>query len=378
LLFTLILPCFADSVEVYLKNYVYDWSGQPIKNATVSLKRLNLSATTDSLGSCIIDKFINANLPVKQPLLRASGIAMPQLKSDGLYFSISGIGLPVKVSLFSLSGKKIGDVCNTWLGSGDYRISPFLKIKSAQAYVLHARIGDQVSTYKLPFISRHSVGFASVQKLDKNSSSQKPLKKALLHTQDSIVVSAANFAPLTRPIDSIVGSHYFSLHAPGASVKYLDVTFSFVEISQVAPSYLTTIWLEDANKNILQTLFACGWLSTDGYRQQSVSLQICPDWLGSDSTRWATQRRTNQAGVDAVTRATPITGSNSLNAALGSIQGAVKCCIETHIESTYNILFSASIDLSADSAEGVGAPTYVPSRFFDPDALSLVKFKLHK
>jgi hypothetical protein len=369
-------PCPAqDSVSVYLKVYAYDWSGIPINGATVTLPRFNISATTDSLGKCTINNRILASLPVMHQAQKPALSAKPVLTSNGLYFSIAGSPQQTLISLFTLSGKRVADIVNANLASGDYRINPFSLFKTSQPYIMRAKIGNQACTFKaIRCGNRSAVRNVSVAKLEKNEQDHAAAKKAV--TYDNIVVSAPNFDPETRALDSIEGAHYFFLHAPGVAAKYLDVRFSFNEILDPLPSRLTSVWLEDANRTRLQTLFVCSWLSEAGYRLTG----ICPQWLGPDSSYWATQRSTNMPLVDAVTHPTPISGKNSINLPLTATQNAVRCCVEMHFSAEYNILFSADLNLQSDSAEAAGTVAYVPSKManVDIDAISEVRFKVHK
>jgi hypothetical protein len=369
-------PCPAqDSVSVYLKVYSYDWSGIPIIGATVTLQKFNISATTDSLGKCSINKRILASLPIihqsEQPALSAK----PELTSNGLCFSIAGSPQQTLISLFTLSGRKVADIVNANLASGDYRINPFSLFKTSQPYIVRARIGNQACMFKaIKCGARSAAGRVTASRLEKNETGHTSSKKAV--TYDNIVVSAPHYVSETRPLDSIEGSHYFFLHASGVTGKYLDVMFTFNEIIDPLPSRLTSVWLEDANRTRVQTLFVCSWLSEAGYRLTG----ICPQWLGPDSSYWATQRSTNMPLVDAVTHPTPISGKNSINLPLTATQNAVRCCIEMHFSAENNILYSADLNLQSDSAEAAGTVTYVPSKMagVDIDALSEVRFKVHK
>jgi hypothetical protein len=269
----------------------------------------------------------------------------------------------------------VADIVNANLASGEYRINPFSLFKTSQPYIVRAKIGNQACTFKaIKCGARSAVRSASAAKLEKNEQHNATAKKAV--TYDNIVVSAPNYVSETRPLDSLDGAHYFFLHASGVTDKHLDVTFSFNEMLDPMPSRLTTVWLEDANKTRLQTLFVCSWLSEAGYRMTG----ICPEWLGPDSSYWSTQRSTNMPLVDAVTHPTPISGKNSINLPLTATQNAVRCCVETHISAEYNILYAADLNLQADSSETAGAVTYVPSKMtgVDIDALSEVRFKVHK
>jgi len=368
-------PCQAgDSVAVFVKGYVFDMNGNPINKATILLQRSGVLATTDSLGTCTIYRQIPVNLPVKYMPLQPLVSRRPVLKSDALVFSVPGSLQQVTISLFSFSGRKITDIVRANLAPGNYRINHILPSKSSQPYILRAQIGDQVTTFKVAMQGVCLVtGSPSVATVDRNPTSAGLSKNAVL--LDNIVASATNYAPETRPLDSTDGAHYFYLRPAGSTAgKHLDITFTFTDLQDPYPSFQTTVWLEDSNKVRLRTMFVCQWLSVEGYRRTG----ICPDWLGPDSTFWANERMTNRPAVDAVTHATPILGKNSINAIVSGVQNRVRCCIETHVDGTTNIMYSAPMDLNLDSLETGGTVTYVPSRTVPVDALSEVAFRLHK
>jgi hypothetical protein len=378
-IFLLILGAFtrsgtcADSIEVFIKGFAFDTNGSPVKNATVSLQKVGLSALTDSLGACTIYKKIPGDIPVLRPALQPSHFVNPILRPDGLYFSVAGPAEQATVGFFSFSGRKIKDIVKANLVPGNYKIT-LSRIASSQPYVLRAQIGCRVFVFKVSLCGiRPAVGSASVARLDNNSMTKALSKRASF--QDNITVAAAGYDSMSRPLDSTDGAHYFYLRRTGSTVgKRLDITFTLNYVKNPFPSYLTAVWLENSSKVRLQTMFVSKWLSVEGYRR----VGICPDLLGPDSTYWATQRTTNAPFVDAVTHATPIQGKNSINTILNGYQNPVRCCIETHVDGETNIMYSASLNPQVDSSFAPGAVTYVPSRRIDIDALDKVTFRLHK
>jgi hypothetical protein len=372
---TFLTPGFCgDSIEIFIKGYVFDINSRPINNALISLQNSGISAQTDSLGSCTIYKKVPAGIRASYKVQQAYLPAIPVLRPDGLYFSVAGSSQSATISFFSLSGRKIKDIAQGDFAPGNYRINPFSLPLSSQPCILRAQIGELTSIFRVAMCGvRPAIGNASIKRLEGKSPTFGLSKRAVF--LDKIVASAANYDPETRPLDSTDGDHYFFLRQAGTTAgKHLDITFSFNEIQDPVPSFLTAMWLEDSNKVRQQTLFVSRWLSDEGYRRTG----ICPDWLGPDSTYWATERTSNTTLVDAVTHATPIKGKNSFNTIIGASQKTVRCCIETHVDGVTNILYSATMNLQQDSAEAVGTVTYVPSRAIDIDALSTVVFKVHK
>jgi hypothetical protein len=365
----------ADSLSVYIKGYVYDENGHPLKDATISLKNFNLSVSTDSLGKCTINRKVLASLPVKLPVQLPASQVKPVLRSDGLHFSIAGSPLQTMVTLFSLSGKKITDILNATLVAGNYKINLFSSVKSSQPCIVFARIGGRTFTFKAILCgSRYLPGSTPAVHLSRIATVSPVSKKAV--TYDSISAAASGFESESRSLDSVEGAHYFFLHTPGSTEKHLDISFTFNELYDPAPSLLTAVWLEDTSKTILKTLYVSSWLSGAGYRMAG----ICPDWVGQDSTFWATQRSTDTQAVDAVTHPTPINGKNSIYTTIGNVQNTVRCCVETHIDGSNNILYSSNVNLQSDTAQATGSVTYVPGPgpAADIDVLSEVRFSLHK
>jgi hypothetical protein len=357
----------------WMKVCVYDWKGIPIENASVTLQKMNITIPTDYAGESFFYKEIAINA-IKNSPFQAGKSTNPKLNARRLTFSIPKVPQKAIITLFDLSGKKVNTVFNNTLVRGTYTINPFYGLRSSQAYILHVRIGNRASAFKVVYDAHHPcIGTVSMTRVDDGQGSVSLAKTtAVLH--DTLIVSADNYAMERRAVDSGDGSQYFYLHAPDSTHKQLDVSFNFNMVDDPRPSLLTVIWLEDTNKNRLQTLFVSKWLSEGGFRLGYV----CPEALGPDSSYWGTARQTNQPLVDAVTHPTPLYGKTAMNLPISINQNNVRCCIETHLSGPYQILYSALMNLQSDSADATGTVTYIPQKPDYIDVLSDVKFRVHR
>ena len=361
-----------DSVTISILGYVSDWSGNGIKGASVTIKNANLTQITDSVGFYNFkDTIIHNPNAVLHPVRNSTLSYRPVLRSDGLFFNAPQNTQNVRLELFTLSGRKSAELLNTTLGSGSYHIDPFTGISASQSYLLRLRVGDQISYFRLCRAGNLRSRTGLVQKLGNEASALPPAKRAATAAViDSLKVSANGFISDSRALESDSGAHYVFLRTTAdASKKKLMFAFTLDQgnpLTDPMPTRLTAIWVENTSNSYQKSMFVCNWLSTEGYKYNmpGKETQCCPQWR--DSTSWANMIATDKQAVDAVTRASPNFGKCTFDYnpdLLGLAAGTYKFCIETHVESPYNILYSSNLAIGGAAAEVTAAgPAFYPSR----------------
>ncbi len=358
-----------DTLIVQLMGYVNNWDGQPIKGATCRLKNANLDTTTDTSGLYPGSFQFNALIPnaVRMSAQKSVFASRPFLTSDGLYFNVPQKIQQVKIDLFTLSGRKAVELVNTNMKPGNYRVSPFSVVKTSQTYVVRACIGDRTFYLRMPLIGSRVASSTVVQAVSGGAPVVPLGKKAAVI--ESLIVSAPGYVTNSWPLPSYVGSHYVVLRtAAQAQNKVLSFTCTMNQGSTAndpTVTLCTAVFIQDMNKNYVNTLFVSGWLSSTGYAYPRYV--ICPDWRGSDTTRWSNLKNNDTGFVDAVTKATPIVGNNSFdfnpNYFVPLNQGTpYRFCIEMNVDNQYNILFADSITLGSQPQVRTPPLAYVPSR----------------
>ena len=366
----------ADTLVVQLKGYVSDWAGQPIKGAICRLKNANLTDTTLDVGVLPGPGYFkfDALIPnaVQVPLQKPGFSPRPFLISDGLHFSVLQKMQPVKIDLFTLSGRKAVELVNLSMKPGNYKVNPWSGVKTSQTYIVRACIGDQTSYFKMPLLGDRVASSTLVQTLCSNAHAAPLAKKAAV--VDSLIVSMPNYVTSSWPLESYVGSHYVVLRtAAQLQNKILSFTCSMNQgatDNDPIVSLCTTIFIKDmsGNLNYRNTMFVNTWLSHEGYAY--TNFIVNPDWRGPDTTAWSNFKTNNTAFVDAITKATPIVGKNSFEFNPGNFVLTAgtpyKFCFEMNVDNQYNILYADSITLGAQPLVRTPAITYVPSA--DPAA----------
>ncbi len=360
----------SNSTLVQLMGYVSDWNGKPITGAACHLKYAKLDTTTNTSGEYPGFFAFNALIPsaVMVPVRKSAVASKPFLRPDGLYFTVPQKTQQVTIDLFTISGRKAVGIVNTNMKPGNYRVNPYSGVKtSSQTYVLRACIGGQTSCFRLPLVGNRVATSTIVQALSSNTYAGSLAKKAAV--VESLVVSAPNYVTGSWPLQSYVGSHYVILRtAAQAQNKVLSITCNMNQgatDNDPQVTLCTAIFIQDMNKNYVNTMFVSDWLSTTGYAYPNYA--ICPDWRGPDSTRWSNLRTTDTTLVDAVSRATPIVGNNSFefnpNNLVSLTQGTpYRFCIEMNVDNQYNILFADSMTLGSQPLVRTPLLTYVPSK----------------
>jgi len=136
----------------------------------------------------------------------------------------------------------------------------------------------------------------------------------------------------------------------------LEISFLFNKAEGVVPSYQIAIWLESEEGKFVKTLFVSQFLAGAG-----TSLEVvCPDWI--KQAHW---EKVDDSEFDAVTRPTPLIGSNSMKFdchSRGILPGTYRFCVQAHINSNYNILCRGKIAVGGEASEGLAEAFYSPNK----------------
>lgn len=132
----------------------------------------------------------------------------------------------------------------------------------------------------------------------------------------------------------------------------------------IAPQ--TVVWIENARGRYVKSLLVSDWLASEGWHykvKKSAWRKVkltCPQW--QSSSRWP--KKHSEADIDAVTKATPVTGAHRVAVGCDRLGVAPGNC-RYHVESTYSddghsIICSGILSIGGTNAASQAAATYHP------------------
>ncbi len=165
----------------------------------------------------------------------------------------------------------------------------------------------------------------------------------------------------SRPLIAIIAAVLLTACGSRESARppgTLEISFSLEDANglELEPSYQTVIWLEDRSGSYVRTLLVSEYLSYGGYEDP----EICSRW--SRSCDWG---NVSEAHFDAVTRATPPPGDNTITIDCAHEKlapGVYHYCVQTHIMEEDNILFRGLIEIGGGAKESRAAPGPPPDK----------------
>ena len=137
-----------DVVSIF--GFIYDWNGGPVKRAAITLKKCGYTTLSNDSGYFKFDTLGCATTQTKGSKSPSFSYVKPRSKSDGIYVSTVLGGERVSIILFTLSGKKAGEIITTLASPGNYRVNPFAQVKISQVYLARVQVGDVVTILKVP------------------------------------------------------------------------------------------------------------------------------------------------------------------------------------------------------------------------------------
>ena len=193
--------CASAGQSVNLTGIVKDSSTQQaISGATVSLKGLSLSTTTDANGGYLLAGNSIRSLKSSSPFNYS-----PVFQNNALFFGVANNGERVRLEVFDPSGRRIAALVDEKVSQGSYRINPLAAMPIDKIYLVKLQTGDRTAIFKAPLVQDHA---APPGGISRNSS----LAKVSAVT-DTLVVSAAGYKTVQKAISSYAGVNDFLLAA---------------------------------------------------------------------------------------------------------------------------------------------------------------------
>jgi hypothetical protein len=179
-----------------LSGKIIDEKGLDIKGAIVQLANASLSDTSGDDGTWTI------TVPTHiEPFVRRLLLPAPVLKSTTIYFAVNKKDMPVKASVYSVSGRLMYHTVDSKLAPGFYSMQLLKNALSPDIYLLRLRIGAETRHFKLMVTGRIAPrsGISLRTSADKQQTEQ--LKKMAV-VIDTVKVSKAGYEPAAVPISS--------------------------------------------------------------------------------------------------------------------------------------------------------------------------------
>jgi|WetSurMetagenome_2_1015567.scaffolds.fasta_scaffold00856_5 beta-glucosidase len=202
----LLLLCIAQtySQNIQLSGTVRNSASAPVEGANVKLAQLGLSTVTDANGMYSIAR----NLAVLPSTIQARVISAPGYVRNVLFFGVPGRTLPVKIDLFTLSGRRISSIVNDLLPAGDYTVPVGTAGTAAQAYLIRVCVGASRHQLKIVAAGR-TFAHGGLRRLNRDGESSVLAKQMM--TVDTVLVSAPGYARARRPLSAYTGVYDFTL-----------------------------------------------------------------------------------------------------------------------------------------------------------------------
>jgi hypothetical protein len=181
-----------------------------IAGATVGLKGLPLSTVTNASGAYSLAGSSTGHFARNNRRMTGAFV-----KNDILFFRVENTREQVRLDLYDLSGRHLGRFIDTPLDRGAYRCGPFAAALSSRVYVARLQAGPAATMLKLPCVHSASTGTAPGLRRTAGGRGETNGLEKTSAAIDTLVVSAAGYAPGRTPISSYAGVNDFSLVATG-------------------------------------------------------------------------------------------------------------------------------------------------------------------
>jgi len=192
--------------NINISGTVKDVLGNPIRGAIVSIVGQGKSCVTDEKG---IYSIISGNTLSKEKANKKI-YTEPYIWNNKLFFQVFESNSPVRITLFSISGKHIAELYNNVLPKGDYNI-PLLKNElSPMVYIIKGNIGNEVYINKF-FNAKNDKQncFLKTKAVNNNTKSYKTV--TTFATIDSMFAGSVGYNTVSKAIDSYIGTVDFIL-----------------------------------------------------------------------------------------------------------------------------------------------------------------------
>jgi len=194
---------FAQAVSITGK--VTDSGNKALLGAILRMPGARLSAETDANGNYSLSS--GAVGVVSPALMQQRAVPQPFFSAGKVCFNVPENGMHFKMSIFDCHGRFVRDLVNSTLASGNYSARVDAKALSSQFYLLRTEINGvtQYVTKLPPLLS----GATSASTRTAASAGQ-PLRKEAA-VMDTIVVAKAGYFPAKLAIETLTGTHDFTL-----------------------------------------------------------------------------------------------------------------------------------------------------------------------
>jgi hypothetical protein len=201
----------ASALDVAITGFVKTQDGKAISNATVSLFKENLTATTNADGSYSL----SGNLPVRVQRTNPK-IGSLWLDQRGIGLSIAANNSPVRIRVFDSQGKLVAGLLDKSLAAGSYSINPFLGLSSG-LYFVSVRIAGQETILRMPLVNNRTKTIV-LQRTAYGKSSLSLQKSAA--SVDTLSARAAGYTTVCQAIPLYTGSYDFTLSSDSVLPYY--------------------------------------------------------------------------------------------------------------------------------------------------------------
>lgn len=201
---------------VAITGLVADAGGKPVKDARVALVGAGLSVRTDSAGKySLIWPAVSLG---RMDHSVTSGL--PRMVGGGLFFQVPEGSRRVRISLFTLAGKAMGDLLDAELETGDYRFDPSHELAPVQVGLIRIQTGNRSLTFILPMVNRSGRGAGSPENVLQRVA-RPALGKLGAALEDTLEIMAMGYQREERAVSTYAGIHDFRLKV----LQFADVPY---------------------------------------------------------------------------------------------------------------------------------------------------------
>jgi glucosylceramidase len=199
-----------------------------IQGAVVSLAASGLTAVTDKDGKYSFGSSVSANaVQLHDQLLQVRVI-----HGNQLVFGVADQSSPVRIELYTLSGRLIHTILNKKLGAGNYRLDLAFGSVVSQPSLLKVHIGNNSSVLRLPMLGRAANASTTITEIG-HPDAPLPFAKTSAAV-DTILAWAVGYNNASLGIDNLTGTCDLTLQriVPAGQALVLQSSQTADKVSQ--------------------------------------------------------------------------------------------------------------------------------------------------
>jgi glucosylceramidase len=202
-----------------------------IQGAVVSLAAAGLTTVTGKDGTYSFGDGVSA-APMS---LHNQTIPGPVVGNNRLIFNVTDISSPVRIDMYTLSGRRVRTLLDRNLAQGNYRLNIYFGPLASQATLLQVRLGKTSTVLKLPFLDRTANTAGTVAKIE-HAGVPAPSAK-ISAAADTILAWAVGYGNAGLGIDNLTGTYNLTLQrvVPIGQAMVLKSSQSADKVSQQPP-----------------------------------------------------------------------------------------------------------------------------------------------